>query len=85
MLKFGNKEFRNIQEQVEKNMNDILWLINYKGALNEFGIKVVGQGPKFGDGLPDPSLFELGDVVASGVDGTDYEVYICYDEDGENA
>ena len=85
MLKFGNKEFRNIQEQVEKNMNDILWLINYKGALNEFGIKVVGQGPKFGDGLPDPDMFELGDVVAAGVDGEDYAVYICYDEDNANA
>lgn len=41
MLNFGNKEFRNLQEQVEKNAQDILQ-INYGGAvLSEFGIRVV--------------------------------------------
>ena len=43
MLKFGNKEFRNLQEQVEKNMKDILFILQEEGVLNEFGIKVVGQ------------------------------------------
>jgi len=43
MLKFGNKEFRNLQEQVYKNMKDILFILQEEGVLNEFGIKVVGQ------------------------------------------
>lgn len=43
MLKFGNKEFRNLQEQVEKNMKDILFILEEEGVLNSFGIKVVGQ------------------------------------------
>ena len=43
MLKFGNKEFRNLQEQVKKNMDDILFILQEEGVLNEFGIKVVGQ------------------------------------------
>ena len=33
----------NLQEQVEKNKNDILAIINEQGTLNQFGIKVVGQ------------------------------------------
>ena len=61
MLNFGNKEFRNLQEQVEKNAADILTL-NYGGAvLSEFGIKVVGQINSASD-LPDPSLYEETDV-----------------------
>lgn len=43
MLKFGNKEFRNLQEQVKKNMDDIMFILQEEGVLNEFGIKVVGQ------------------------------------------
>lgn len=43
MLRFGNKEFRNLQEQVLKNMDDIAFIIEEEGVLNEFGIKVVGQ------------------------------------------
>lgn len=43
MLKFGNKEFRNLQEQVEKNMDDIKFILEEEGVLNEFGIKVVGE------------------------------------------
>ena len=43
MLKFGNKEFRNLQEQVLKNMRDIENLVASGMILDEFGIKVVGQ------------------------------------------
>lgn len=43
MLSFGNKEFRNLQEQVDKNKSDIETLFNAGGVLDEFGIKVVGQ------------------------------------------
>ena len=79
MLKYGNKDFRNIQEQVAKNMNDIDWLINYKGALNEFGIKVVGQGPLFENSTPDAGSYNPGDVIcvySSVLD--EYLVYTCY-------
>lgn len=78
MLKFGNKEFRNIQEQVAKNMNDIDWLINYKGAINEFGIKVVGQGPKYPNGTPAPTNYSPGAVICAWAEGPgDYLVYFC--------
>lgn len=43
MLNFGNKEFRNLQEQVLKNMDDIQSILQAEGVLNQFGIKVVGQ------------------------------------------
>ena len=43
MLNFGNKEFRNLQEQVLKNMDDIQFILEEEGVLNQFGIKVVGQ------------------------------------------
>lgn len=43
MLKYGNREFRNLQEQVEKNMEDIAVLLRGTAVLDEFGIKVVGQ------------------------------------------
>ena len=84
MLKFGNKEFRNIQEQVAKNMTDIDWLINYKGALNEFGIKVVGQGPKYSAGTPATTDYNPGDVICAWADGLgEYLVYFCALDDDE--
>ena len=43
MLKFGNKEFRNIQEQVKENMDDIHYLMTEGQVLSDFGIKVVGE------------------------------------------
>ena len=43
MLKFGNKEFRNLQEQVLKNMQNIANLKEGTAVLDEFGIKVVGE------------------------------------------
>ena len=43
MLKFGNKEFRNIQEQVLENMQNIANIKEGTAVLSEFGIKVVGE------------------------------------------
>ena len=43
MLKYGNKEFRNLQEQVEENMLNIARIMEGSVVLDEFGIKVVGQ------------------------------------------
>ena len=53
MLKFGNKEFRNLQEQVLKNKSDIQDIIEGDALLASFGIKVVGQVEAVSD-LPDP-------------------------------
>lgn len=43
MLKFGNKEFRNLQEQVLANMRNIANIKEGTAVLSEFGIKVVGE------------------------------------------
>lgn len=43
MLKFGNREFRNLQEQVLKNMQNIANIKEGTAVLSEFGIKVVGE------------------------------------------
>lgn len=43
MIIVNNKELRNIQEQVEKNKNDIEHIVKSGGVLDEFGIKVVGE------------------------------------------
>lgn len=76
MLKFGNKEFRNLQEQVEKNMTDIQDFLKGKNVLNEFGIKVVGQVESQED-LPAAEDYqgEYGDAYAVG-DGAPYDLYI---------
>ena len=43
MIIVNNKELRNIQEQVEKNKDDIEHIVKSGGVLDEFGIKVVGE------------------------------------------
>lgn len=43
MFTKDNTQYRNLQEQVAKNKSDIEYLINEEGALNQFGLKVVGQ------------------------------------------
>lgn len=42
MLKFGNQEFRNLEEQVAKNQSDIQDFKNGNQTIAEFGITVVG-------------------------------------------
>lgn len=59
MLKFGNKEFRNLEEQVLKNQEDIQDFKDGNQTIAEFGITVVGilssadqlpeQGENYGD------------------------------------
>ena len=74
MLKFGNKEFRNLQEQVKKNMDDILFILQEEGVLNEFGIKVVGQEdsvldmPTVDDYKEDHEDWSYGDAYAIGTE-----------------
>lgn len=74
MLNFGNKEFRNIVQQVAKNQADILDLKQSGVVLSEFGIKVVGV-------LDDVSQLnyeyvgEYGDAYAVGTQAP-YQFYI---------
>ena len=81
MLKFGNKEFRNLQEQVKKNMDDILFILQEEGVLNEFGIKVVGQEesvldmPTVAQYKEDNPDWSYGDAYAIGEEDP-YELYI---------
>ena len=59
MLKYGNRELRNLEDQVEKNAQDIEDFKNGNQTIAEFGIYVVGilasvddlpaQGENFGD------------------------------------
>lgn len=59
--------FRNLQEQVLANQNDIKYILSEAGVLNEFGIKVVGVISTAAS-LPDPSTYqgEFGDAYAVG-------------------
>lgn len=45
MLKYGNKEFRNLQEQVEENARDIDDILTNNLALSTYGLKVVEEFP----------------------------------------
>lgn len=49
MLKFGNQEFRNLEEQVAKNQSDIQDFKDGNQTIAEFGITVVGIVPTAGD------------------------------------
>ena len=81
MLTINGKQYRNLEEQVEKNKNDIISIINEQGTLNQFGIKVVGQVEYLND-LPTPEEyeqsnpnFEYGDAYAVGIQAP-YSLYI---------
>lgn len=39
----------NLEKQVQKNKEDIEYIVNQEGALNQFGLKVVGQVDTIGD------------------------------------
>jgi len=76
---FGNKEFRNLQEQVLKNMNDIQNIMEGTTVLASFGIKVVGQVATT-DLLPNPNEYldiggNYGDAYIVGTQEP-YEYYI---------
>ena len=76
MLTIGNEELRNLEEQVEKNKDDILFILEQEGVLNQFGIKVVGQIDTAAS-LPAPAIYagDYGDAYAVGTQ-TPYDLYI---------
>lgn len=73
MLTIGNEELRNLEEQVEKNKSDILYMLEEEGVLNQFGIKVVGQEEDVSK-LPASSK-DYGDAYAVGTEPP-YDLYI---------
>ena len=79
MLNFGNKEFRNLQEQVLKNAQDIDAIKQGAIALAQFGIYVVGSVDDASE-LPDPDEYlaeggTYGDAYAVGEE-TPYVFYV---------
>lgn len=76
MITIDNVQYRNLEEQVKKNMDDIKYILEEEGVLNEFGIKVVGQVTSTSQ-LPDPDTYEgeFGDAYAVGTT-TPYTFYI---------
>lgn len=76
MLTKDRKQYRNLEEQVLKNKSDIEFMLEQEGALNEFGIKVVGEGETIAD-LPDASTYQgdYGDAYAIG-ESSPYTLYI---------
>lgn len=76
MITIGDREFRNLEEQVRRNQDDIKYILEEEGVLNQFGIKVVGQVDTQGD-LPIASIYqgEYGDAYAVGTQPP-YELYI---------
>ena len=76
MITIDGVQFRNLEEQVKKNMDDIKYILEEAGVLNEFGIKVVGQ-LESSSALPDPDAYEgeYGDAYAVGT-ASPYTLYI---------
>lgn len=81
MLTIDGVQYRNLEEQVLKNKDDIENIITSGGVLDEFGIKVVGQVNRLED-LPTVVEYkrahpdwEYGDAYAVGAN-TPYELYI---------
>lgn len=81
MLKYGNKEIRNLQEQVYKNQQDIAAMQEVTYVLDEFGIKVVGEVDSLED-LPTVEEYKeahedwaYGDAYAVGTEAP-YALYI---------
>ena len=76
MITIDNVQYRNLEEQVKKNMDDIQYILEEEGVLNEFGIKIVGQITSPSQ-LPDPDTYqgEYGDAYAVGISAP-YTIYI---------
>ena len=76
MLTRDGKQYRNLEEQVLKNKSDIEFMLEQEGVLNEFGIKVVGEGKTIAE-LPDASTYqgEYGDAYAIG-ESSPFTLYI---------
>lgn len=68
-LNYDGKLWLNLQEQVEKNKDDIEKILYLEGVLSDYGIRVVGQAADAND-LPDPVQY----LQSGGVYGDAYAV-----------
>ena len=62
MLAFGNKEFRNLEEQVAWNKNMITGIVNQTVSLAEFGIRTVNKVTK-AEQIPDPETYKTNNKI----------------------
>ena len=76
MITINNYELRNLEEQVQKNKNDISAIVEGNIVLGELGIKVVGQDLTIHN-LPDPLTYagDYGDAFLIGEEPP-YDFYI---------
>lgn len=74
MIKVGDNYYRNLEEQVQKNKEDIANHYNIDRVLAEVGIKVIGQLPTLED-LEGKVGYEYGDAYAIGTEPP-YDFYI---------
>jgi hypothetical protein len=79
MLNKQNIQLLNLQQQVEKNKNDIANHYNIDRVLADFGIKILGRIDTYEDLLmlpPPPEGWQYGDAFAVGAENTDYDYYV---------
>lgn len=84
MITIDGVQYRNLEEQVKKNKDDIQYILEEEGVLNQFGIQVVDEVDSSSD-LPDPTTYEgeFGDAYAVGTT-TPYTLYIYTRANGEH-
>ena len=81
MLKIDGKEFRNLEEQVLKNKNDIENALQLKNLLTDFGIRIIGQVesayqiPSVSDYKENNPNWNYGDAYTVGTESP-YDLYI---------
>ena len=81
MLTIDGKEFRNLEEQVLKNKNDIENALQLKNLLTDFGIRIIGQVesayqiPSVSDYKENNPNWEYGDAYTVGTESP-YDLYI---------
>lgn len=81
MLTIDGKEFRNLEEQVLKNKNDIENALQLNNLLSDFGIRIIGQVesayqiPSVSDYKENNPSWEYGDAYTVGTESP-YDLYI---------
>ena len=81
MLTIDGKEFRNLEEQVLKNKNDIENTLQLKNLLTDFGIRIIGQVesayqiPSVSDYKENNPNWKYGDAYTVGTESP-YDLYI---------
>lgn len=81
MLTIDGKEFRNLEEQVLKNKNDIENALQLNNLLSNFGIRIIGQVesayqiPSVSDYKKNNPNWEYGDAYTVGTESP-YDLYI---------